>query len=362
MSEKQTSAGKMLQILDYSYEKALNGLPGTATAQQLAEDYLGKEGEMINKANSLINWQISKTATSGFLSGIGGIMTLPVAIPANVASVIYVQMRMIAAIAHMGGYDLKSDQVKGLVYVCLAGNEAKNILKNIGIQFGNKLSKSLIQRYVTGAALTKINQAVGFRLITKAGSTGLINLGKAVPLIGGIVGGSFDAIATKKIGNIACKVFISTEDDISCNSEYTNDDQALTQKNEEVGKVIDLEMQKIYIYINLINIDGKTTDDEIEFLEVLINDSDLSDDKKMEAIAKIKNGSIIDIDYSLLANNMEQGINLISNLATLAKTDGQVHPTEKMFIKNVGRQIGLQDDDVVDLINNIEQTELAAAS
>lgn len=352
----------MLQVLDYSYEKALNGLPGCDTAQKLADDYLQKDGTLTQNANSLINWQISKTATSGFLSGLGGIITLPVAIPANVASVLYVQMRMIAAIAHMGGYDIKSDQVKGLVYVCMAGTQAKDILKNIGIQFGTKFSKSLIQRYVTGAALTKINQAVGFRLVTKFGTKGVVNLGKAIPLFGGIVGGSFDAITTKKIGNVACNLFITTQQETDSDEIVILDEVQNIQDNEIVSKIFDLELQKFYSYINLIKIDGKTTDDEVELLETLVNESDLSENQKMEVIGKIGNGSMVDVDYSLWKGNIEQSIDLINNLVALSKSDGQVHPTEKMFIKNVGRQLGLQEEDLMELINNNVQPQLAVAS
>lgn len=46
---------------------------------------------------------------------------MPVAIPANVGSVIYVQMRMIACVAYMAGYELNSDQTQPFVYACLAG-------------------------------------------------------------------------------------------------------------------------------------------------------------------------------------------------------------------------------------------------
>ncbi|WHP42989.1 hypothetical protein [Lysinibacillus capsici] len=36
---------------------------------------------------------------------------MPITIPTNLASVMYMQMRMIAAIAQIRGYDLKDDQV-----------------------------------------------------------------------------------------------------------------------------------------------------------------------------------------------------------------------------------------------------------
>ena len=64
-----------------------------------------------------------------FLTGLGGIITLPIAIPANITSVIYVQMRMVAFIAHMRGFDLKDDQVRTLVYIELTGQAVSDILK-----------------------------------------------------------------------------------------------------------------------------------------------------------------------------------------------------------------------------------------
>jgi len=132
---------------------------------------------------------------------------LPVAIPANIASVMYVQIRMIAAIAYMGGYDIKDDRVKSLVYVCLLGNASKDILKELGINIGTKLAKSAIEK-ISGQVILKINQTVGFRLVTKFGTKGVINLGKAVPLVGGIIGGAMDLSSTNIMGNVARDTFI----------------------------------------------------------------------------------------------------------------------------------------------------------
>ena len=51
----------------------------------------------------------------------------------------------------------------------------------------------------------RINAKVGFRLITKFGSTGIINLGKLVPGVGAAIGGGLDLAETKVIGNRAYK-------------------------------------------------------------------------------------------------------------------------------------------------------------
>jgi len=204
----EITASTIGQVIDWAYDKAVNGLPGMGTAEDLGTEYLTNNGNNpVEAANSLIRWQNTKAATSGFLSGLGGLITLPVTIPANVASVMYVQLRMIAAIAHIGGHDLRQDRVKGLIYACLTGNAVMDVLKDVGINVSQKLAMNAIKN-ISGATLIKINKAVGFRLLTKAGTTGVVNFTKAVPLIGGIVGAAFDGVTTNTIGNIARDAFV----------------------------------------------------------------------------------------------------------------------------------------------------------
>jgi hypothetical protein len=208
------SAGKIMVALDWAYDKAVNGVAGLDSASDLADNYLRQSGTLLQQVDSLIRWQNTKAGTSGFLSGLGGLITMPVSIPANITSVMYIQIQMIAAIAKMGDHDLKDDRVRTLVYVCLTGNAAKDILKDIGIVIGRKMTENAI-RNISGKTITAINQKVGFRLLTKFGEKGAINLGKAVPLLGGIVGATFDSVATNTIGNVARNTFINTVEPVS---------------------------------------------------------------------------------------------------------------------------------------------------
>lgn len=198
----------LMKALDWSYENAMKGIPGTLSAIELADSYLKKNNDADKAINSLIKWQQSKCGTSGFLSGLGGVITLPVSIPANLASVLYVQIRMVAAIAHIRGYDLKDDQVKTFVYVCLTGQSGTEALKQMGKQIGKEIGKAQIKK-IPGHALKKVNQTVGFRLVTKFGEKGVVNLGKAIPIIGGLVGGTVDTISTFVIGKAAKKTFLN---------------------------------------------------------------------------------------------------------------------------------------------------------
>lgn len=211
----------VMRLLDKLYEQATQGIAMVSPPiEETAGDYLRKNPDIDTAAKKFINYQIAKCTTSGFLAGLGGIITLPVTIPANVSSVLYVQMRMIAGLAYMGGYDTDSNQVQTLVYACLAGISVDQVLKQAGIKFGNKFAMAMVKK-IPGEVLAKINQRVGFRFITKFGTKGIINLGKAVPAVGGVIGGGFDFIETKAIANRAYGLFV--KGDLTASSDGTDD-------------------------------------------------------------------------------------------------------------------------------------------
>lgn len=197
----------VMNLLDSCYEKCLNGVSMVSpSVEDMADDYLNKYPTKEEACKAMLNNQIVKCTTSGFVTGFGGFIVMPIAIPANISSVVYVQMRMIACTAYMAGYELNSDQTQTFVYACLAGVALNNALKQAGIKVGIKLANGVIKK-IPGKVLTKINQKVGFRFITKFGTTGVVNLGKMIPGVGAIVGGGFDLAETKIIAKRAYKWF-----------------------------------------------------------------------------------------------------------------------------------------------------------
>lgn len=205
--EKALTQSTIVKAMDWAYDKAVAGIGGFDSAEDIAADYLKQNGSLRDKANCLIRWQNAKAGASGFVTGLGGLITLPVTLPANITIVLCVQIRMIAAIAKMGGYDLKDDRVKSLVFCCLVASSASDVVKQTGIAIGNKLALNAIKN-ISGATLKQVNQKVGFKLFTKFGEKGLVNFGKAIPLFGGVIGALFDVFSTNTIGNVARDTFL----------------------------------------------------------------------------------------------------------------------------------------------------------
>lgn len=200
----------IIKVLDTIYDNALEGLPKTETVFEFAESYLDSNNGDIEKAiDSLIKWQTTKNATNGFVSNLGGAITLPISIPVELTASIYIQIRMIAAIAHLSGLDPRDDKVKTLIYASLIGDACKDVLKRAGVEFGTKITKVIISN-ITRETLVQINQQAGFRLITKFGEKGVINMGKWIPFVGGAIGGSMEAYFCYKSGNTAKSLFYNS--------------------------------------------------------------------------------------------------------------------------------------------------------
>ena len=231
-NKKLISKEDIMKILDACYEKSIDGIPMVSqSVEEMVNNYLEKYEDKEEAAKALIKNQILKCTTSGFLTGFGGIITLPVTVPANISSVLYVQVRMIAAVALMAGFELGSDQTQTFVYACLAGVSVNEILKQAGIKFGTKFSTSLIKK-IPGTVMVKINQKVGFRFITKFGEKGILNLGKMIPAVGAVIGGGIDFVETKAIANRSMKWFFGHD---FCGDE--NDENVIDYSEEEQEQI-----------------------------------------------------------------------------------------------------------------------------
>lgn len=207
MSKKPTE-NTAVQLINLIIDKSINGVPPLCSAENLALEYKIDQSypDDEERIESLINWETSKNFTSGFITGLGGILTLPVAVPTSLAASWIIQARMAAAIARISGHDIYSDRVKTFILLTLLGDACKDVLKDVGIKVGQGVAKSVLNK-VPGKVLIEINKKVGFRLLTKAGERGAVNLVKMVPLAGGFIGGAFDAAACRIVGRQAKNLF-----------------------------------------------------------------------------------------------------------------------------------------------------------
>jgi hypothetical protein len=63
---------------------------------------------------------------------------LPVTLPLNVTSVLFLETRLVAAIACLGQHRLSDERIRALAGLCLCGNAAKALLQELSLQSINR--------------------------------------------------------------------------------------------------------------------------------------------------------------------------------------------------------------------------------
>ena len=144
-----------------------------------------------------------KNGLLGGATGLGGFITLPVAIPVDLAASWRIQASMAFSIAYIYGHTPETTDLKTDFYLILAGDSAKEALKRFGVEVAKSVTKKAVDRYITRDVMVKIWKIVGQKVITKAGEKSLTSFTKMVPLVGAPVGFAFDWAATQAVGRTA---------------------------------------------------------------------------------------------------------------------------------------------------------------
>lgn len=184
--------------------RAIVGIGPLPPAAKAADAQLKEQkGNRDRAVHEVIENHVRYAGAQGFVTNIGGIVTMAVTVPTNVSGLALIQGRMIAGIAHLRGYDLDDPRVRNAILTCMLGEEAVNEMVK-----KKKLPAppmALATAPVHDPDLDRILAAeVAAELIGKvAGKRLVVTVGRKVPVVGGVVGLGADAYATWRIGRYA---------------------------------------------------------------------------------------------------------------------------------------------------------------
>ncbi len=194
-------------LADHLLAAGIDGHGKLPSATQAAAREATRGGDRDEIVGRLVSKHTAMAGAEGFVTGLGGFVTLPIAIPANIIGFYVIATRMTASIAAASGYDLNDHAVRSAVLVCLSGEDATDILRNVGLGGGGSRVTHQVLAGLPPSMLMVINKGVAFRLVTGLGKRSLSWLGRGVPLAGGVIGAGLDAILIRRIARIAREQF-----------------------------------------------------------------------------------------------------------------------------------------------------------
>lgn len=195
-------SGAVAGLVESLLDVGIDGKGPFDSAQKVADVKRAEKPDAEEAIDAVVRAHLKLAAAGGFVTGLGGFITLPVALPANVLEFYVVATRMVASIASLRGYDIKQPEIRSAILLTLVGADADDLLKKAGVVPMGRLSNLAAQR-LPGPVLMVVNKAVGFRLVATAGKKTLTRFGKGVPVIGGVIGAGLDGYLLKRIADHA---------------------------------------------------------------------------------------------------------------------------------------------------------------
>lgn len=200
------AAGRLLRM---AVDFAIDGTEQLPGARIAAGRHLARHGSVEAAIDQVINVHALWCGTQGFVTNLGGFITLLVGTPANIAGVAMLQSRMVAAIAHLRGYDLDDSRVRHAVLTTLLG---KRIVADL-VAKGELPGTPMVLATAPGidrALEQVIAQRVMSAWLTTAGGKQLLGFAaKKIPVIGGGIGLVTDSWNTLAVGRYAREQFVS---------------------------------------------------------------------------------------------------------------------------------------------------------
>lgn len=185
----------------------LDGVGPLAPAREVAEQALTDRGSVEAAIAEVVADHTRLAAVSGFVTSLGGFIVLPVAVPANLLGFYTLATRMVAAIAHLRGHDTTQPETRIAVLTTLTGDDIGRVLSRAGMVLpAGGVTTSWLRR-MAPSVTTMVNKAIGFRLLVGTGERALVKLGRAIPLAGGVIGGTIDVALIRSIARHARREF-----------------------------------------------------------------------------------------------------------------------------------------------------------
>lgn len=185
-------------------DKAIDGIGPLRSAAATADSKLVDAGGDVEHAiTRLVRLHVGLAGAQGFVTNLGGVAALAVAVPANVVGVTLVQCHLIAGIAHLRGYDLADPRVRNAILVCMLGEDsAHGLVKSaqlpstpLGIATAAVHDPTLDELVSREVTTELIGRTAGRRAVTL--------IGRRIPLLGGVVGAGSDGFVTWQLGQFA---------------------------------------------------------------------------------------------------------------------------------------------------------------
>ncbi len=207
--DQAPSGGALEKIVTMIRDLGLDGKLAYSSAADIAQHARRGRGKRrpevaVRRIVRRHRWGVT---AGGFVTGLGGFLTLPILLPTNVLEFYVQATRMVGAIAAVRGYDLEDEEVRVRVLAALLGEESGDVLKNVGLGPVAGAAARGVARSLPVSPQSQVAGAIGGRLLRRFGLRSARLFGKAIPGLGAVLGAVTDRAQLNRIAKSARRSF-----------------------------------------------------------------------------------------------------------------------------------------------------------
>ena len=327
------------------------------------------DAEAIERAaRGVINSHLTTATVTSTAAGIPGGLAMAATMPADIAQYYWHVLVVAQKLGYLYGWpDLLDDKgqitegtrnVLTLFVGVMFGAQAANklvgeIAKRVSLQAAKRLPQQALTKTVYYPVVKQVAKWIGVKM-TK--DTFGRSVGKAIPILGGVLSGAITAFSFKPMAEKLQKhlreempMMRSLNENVFFDENNIEDVAFEEQDMKEAPE--NLEKIKIQACINIAKIDFDFSQEEKDFITEMIDNSDeLRNREKKELLEQLNDEKLVDIDFNRLRGNILYATALLESLIAVVKVDNIVRPAEKIYLFKIAHDLGFDKETIKEML------------
>ncbi len=327
------------------------------------------DDEVIERAaRGVINSHLTTATVTSTAAGIPGGLAMAATMPADIAQYYWHVLVVAQKLGYLYGWpDLLDDKgqitegtrnVLTLFVGVMFGAQAASklvgeIAKQVSLQAAKRLPQQALTKTMYYPVVKQVAKWIGVKM-TK--DTFGRSVGKAIPILGGVLSGAITAFSFKPMAEKLQKhlreempMMRSLNENVFFDENNIEDVAFEEQDLQETPE--NLEKIKIQACINIAKIDFDFSQEEKDFITEMIDNSDeLRNREKKELLEQLNDEKLVDIDFNRLRGNILYATALLESLIAVVKVDNIVRPAEKIYLFKIAHDLGFDKDTIKEML------------
>ena len=327
------------------------------------------DAEAIERAaRGVINSHLATATVTSTAAGIPGGLAMAATMPADIAQYYWHVLVVAQKLGYLYGWpdllDEKGQITEGtrnvltLFVGVMFGAQAASklvgeIAKRVSLQAAKRLPQQALTKTMYYPVVKQVAKWIGVKM-TK--DTFGKSVGKAIPILGGVLSGAITAFSFKPMAEKLQKhlreempMMRSLNENVFFDENNIEDVAFEEQDLQETPE--NLEKIKIQACINIAKIDFDFSQEEKDFITEMIDNSDeLRNREKKELLEQLNDEKLVDIDFNRLRGNILYATALLESLIAVVKVDNIVRPAEKIYLFKIAHDLGFDKDTIKEML------------